>query len=66
MYRNLLGIMAMKGVTRRKLAEMAKMPYSTLLDKLSGRTSFTLDEAMSIKALLGTTATLEDIFFTKS
>lgn len=49
MYRNLEAEMVKVGLSKRELAEMINMPYSTLADKLSGRTGLWLEEAILIR-----------------
>lgn len=49
MYRNLEAEMVREGVTRKNLAEALNVRYATIIDKLKGRYSFTLDEAFVIR-----------------
>jgi DNA-binding XRE family transcriptional regulator len=49
MYRNLEAEMIREGVTRKDLAEALGVRYATVIDKLKGRYSFTLDEAFIIR-----------------
>ena len=44
MYRRLEAELILAGILKKELAERIKMPYSTLVDKINNRTSFTLDE----------------------
>lgn len=54
--------MAMLGMKRKDLASEISMPYSTLTEKLQGKTKFTLDEAVSIKMALDATESVEELF----
>lgn len=49
MYRNLEAEMAREGITRKDLAETLGVRYATIIDKMKGRYSFTLDEAFIIR-----------------
>lgn len=49
MYKNLEAEMVRKGVTRKDLANLLNVRYGTIIDKLKGRFSFTLDEAFKIR-----------------
>lgn len=49
MYRNLEAEMAREGIKRKDLAEALGVRYATVIDKLKGRYSFTLDEAFIIR-----------------
>lgn len=49
MYKNLEAEMARDGITRKDLADLLEVRYATIIDKLKGRFSFTLDEAFKIK-----------------
>lgn len=49
MYRNLEAEMVREGITRKDLAELLDVRYATVVDKLKGKFSFTLDEAFKIK-----------------
>jgi DNA-binding helix-turn-helix protein len=62
MYKHVYAEMALHGWTKKDLAERVNMSYSTFLDKMSGRTSFTFDECMRIKKALGSTLPLDDLF----
>ena len=52
MYPNLRAELARKGITVRLLAKKIGMATSTLSLKLSGKSSFTLEEAIAIKQYL--------------
>lgn len=49
MYRNLEAEMVRQGITRKDIAELLDVRYATVIDKLKGKFSFTLDEAFKIK-----------------
>lgn len=49
MYKNLEAEMVRKDITRKDLAELLNVRYATIVDKLKGRSSFTLDEAFKIR-----------------
>lgn len=49
MYRNLEAEMARKNIPRKDLAELLGVRYATVIDKLKGKSRFTLDEAFKIK-----------------
>ena len=44
------------------LAERINMPYSTLVQKMSGRSEFTVGEAFSIRKALGVDVPIEVLF----
>lgn len=49
MYHNLRAEMARHNIDRATLAKKVNMKYSTISDKLNGRTPFTFDETIRIK-----------------
>lgn len=49
MYNNLEAEMVRFGVTRKDIAKLLQVRYATVIDKLKGRYSFTLDEAFAIR-----------------
>lgn len=49
MYKNLEAEMARQGIKRGDLADLLDVRYATIIDKLKGRFSFTLDEAFQIR-----------------
>lgn len=65
MYRNLEAEMVREGVTRKNLAEALNVRYATIIDKLKGRYSFTLDEAFVIRNKFFPNLTLEYLFETE-
>lgn len=66
MYRHIESRMALLGMKKRDLANEISMPYSTLTEKMKGKTKFTLDEALSIKMALGAEESVEELFTTQS
>lgn len=62
LFPNLKGVMASKGITITKLAELTGMGKSTLSNKLNGHTEFNLKDIKTIKDVLDITD-VEDIFF---
>lgn len=62
MFRKLNMELARLGWTKKVLSEKAEIPYSTLLDKLSGRTPLTLDDCSTIKAVTRSTLAIEELF----
>lgn len=48
-YKNLEAEMVRKDVTRKDLAELLNVRYATIIDKLKGRSSFSLNEAFKIR-----------------
>jgi DNA-binding XRE family transcriptional regulator len=65
LYRNLEAEMVREGVTRKNLAEALNVRYATIIDKLKGRYSFTLDEAFVIRNKFFPNLTLEYLFETE-
>ena len=49
MYKNLEAEMVRENITRKDLANLLNVRYATIIDKLKGRYSFTLDEAFKIR-----------------
>lgn len=62
MYRNLQAEMARNDISRRKLSELTGIKYSTISDKLNGKTKFDFDEALKIKTVAFPNLTLEYLF----
>lgn len=62
-YKNLEAQMIIKGVTRKDLADFLQVRYATISDKLRGKSSFTLDEAISIKRKFFPKCNLENLFY---
>lgn len=49
MYINLLAEMSRKNISRTELADKTGIKYTTLTDKLNGKTNFTVEEAIKIR-----------------
>ena len=62
MYKMLESRIVYKGISKKKLADDIHMNYNTLLAKISGKTKFTLDEAVLIKKYLDETIPIEELF----
>ena len=63
MYKAIIVELARNGLSKKDLARISGISYSSLLDKLNRRTSFTLDECVKIKRALNTSLPLEELFF---
>ena len=62
MYRVLESKIAYKGISKRQMAEDIGMNYNTLLAIMSGKSKFTLDEAVGIKNYLQEDTSIEELF----
>lgn len=62
MYKELEAEIVRKGLSKRKVSEMTGIRYETLLVKLSGKFSLTLDEAFKIKMALESDKPIETLF----
>lgn len=62
MYKLLESRLAYKGISKRQLAEGIHMSYKTILAKMSGKSKFTLDEALLIKEYLKEELPVEKLF----
>lgn len=62
MYPNLKAEMARKNINAKKLTEMTGMSISAFYDKLRGERSFTLEECVKIKEVLGVDIVIENLF----
>lgn len=62
MYRVLEARIIGKGISKKRLADEIHMNYKTLLAKMSGKTKFTLDEAVLIKKYLDEPIPIEELF----
>lgn len=49
MYINLLAEMSRKNISRTELSDKTGIKYTTLTDKLNGKTNFTVEEAIKIR-----------------
>ncbi len=48
-YKNLIGEIAKAEITKKELAEMLGIHWNSISNKLSGESSFTVDEAIKIR-----------------
>ncbi len=62
MFRNIELIIFRKNLSKKEIAQKLGMTYNTFLLKLNGKASFTLDEAMKLKDVLGSTLSIEELF----
>ncbi len=62
MYKRIEAHLILTGMTKRELAAQLGISYNTLLLKLKGISSFTLDEALKIKNILQATESIEELF----
>ena len=62
MFPNLRAEMARKRVTGNDLAEVLNIRPATFSEKMTGKSGFTFAEAQTIKAYLGTSLPLEELF----
>jgi hypothetical protein len=62
MYRNLEAEMVRRGIDRQEIAEFLKVRYATVVDKLSGKYPFKLDEALAIKKRFFPNLSIEYLF----
>ncbi len=62
MYKELEAQIAYRGISKKQLATDINMKYSTFLTKMSGKSKFTLDEAVCIKEYLKEDIAIEELF----
>lgn len=62
MYRLLESRLVYKGISKRQLAEGIHMSYRTIISKMSGKSKFTLDEAILIREFLQEETPVEELF----
>lgn len=62
MYRNLEAEMVRHSISRKDVATFLNVRYATVIDKLSGRYQFRLDEALNIKQKLFPKLSIEYLF----
>jgi len=65
-YPNLEAEMARIGIKGKDLAKVLKVRDATIYDKLNGKFSFTLDEAMKIKKTFFPNHSIEYLFLKKN
>ena len=61
-YRRVRALMFMRDITIAEFAEKLGISKSALFNKLHGEAPFTLEEALKIKAILGTDEPIERLF----
>lgn len=62
MYKELEAQIAYQGISKKQMAVAINMKYSTFLAKMSGKSKFTLDEAVCIKEYLQEDIAIEELF----
>ena len=62
MNRQMEAYIVLSGRTKKELAQELGISYNTMLSKLNGNSSFTLDEAVQLKELLDTREPVEELF----
>lgn len=62
MYPNLKAELARVSMSMKDLAKAINMPYSTLVDKIAGRSEFTFQEAVDIRKAIGVDIPLDELF----
>ena len=62
MYRELLGEMIKKGITRKEVAKLLGITPKTFFNKMNGRTEFTWTEVKAIRQMVAPEKTLDDLF----
>lgn len=62
MYRNLEAEIVRRGFSKQTIARMLGIGYNTLLAKMRGEYSFSLEEAIEMKRLLTTMESVEYLF----
>ena len=62
MYRNLEAELIRKGLSKQEIAHSLNVGYNTLLAKMRGDSSFTLDEAFKIRKIVSAEKPIEYLF----
>ena len=62
MYKNVKAELARRGLSLNDLSTMTGISYSTLHNKMNGKTQLTLDEAKKIKAALEVELPIDELF----
>lgn len=62
MYPNLKAELARVNMSLKDLSKAINMPYSTLVDKVAGRSEFTFQEAVDIRKAIGVDIPLDELF----
>lgn len=64
MYRNLEAELARNGITRKEIAKIIGCSTSTVSQKMSGKSSFTMPEARALQKVLGIDKPIDYLFAT--
>ena len=62
MYRELLGEMVKRGITRNEIAQKLEITPKSLFNKINGKTEFTWKEVKAIRKIVAPEKTLEELF----
>lgn len=62
MYKNVKAELARRDMSLNDLSTMTGISYSTLHNKMNGKTALTLDEALKIKTALDIELPIEELF----
>lgn len=62
MYRELLGEMMKRGITRKQLAKKIGISDKTIRNKISGRTDFNWSEVQAIRDIVAPDFSIEELF----
>ena len=62
MYQIIESRLVLLGISKKELAQALGISYHTLLLKLQGKSSFTLDEALAVKELIRASESVEELF----
>ena len=62
MYRELLGEMVKRGITRNEIAQKLGITPKSLFNKINGKTEFTWKEVKAIRKIVAPEKTLEELF----
>ncbi len=64
MYKEIEVMLFSKGMSKADVAKQMGMSYNTFLLKLKGKYNFSLDEAVTLKKILNTEKSIEELFAT--
>ena len=62
MFESIEMIIFKKRLSKKEIAESLGMTYNTFFLLLNGKATFTLDEAMKLKDILGSPLSIEELF----
>ena len=62
MYQIIESRLVLLGISKKELVQALGISYHTLLLKLQGKSSFTLDEALAVKELIRASESVEELF----